>query len=256
MILNRFALFCVSAAAHYVCYDNDGEPGSDPGQSGGGDGGGGSKTFTQEDVNKFLAEDRRKHGQRMQAMEAKLTEALSKSQMTDQERAELETTIDDLRKQFTTKEQQALTEAKKAEAAYKRQIEEWSQKATTYEKKYVDSSIHRSLVDAAASNDAFSADQIVALLKPFTKLVNDAPVVDFQDRHAETGEPIIVQMSPTEAVKRMRDLPETYGNLFKSNVMNGLGANNAGGHKKIDPSKLSYEQYAKLRKENPSALGM
>jgi hypothetical protein len=88
------------------------------------------------------------------------------------------------------------------------------------------------------------------------KLNDDKVVIEFNDIHVETGEPIVTQLSPLDAVKRMREIPEQYGNLFKANVVSGMGAN--GGQAtsgKIDVRKLSPEQYKKLRKENPSALG-
>ena len=59
----------------------------------------------------------------------------------------------------------------------------------------------------------------------------------------------------------MKQLPETWGNLFKSNIVSGIGGTSAtGGHAsgsgRVDVKKLTTEQYMELRKKNPAALGL
>lgn len=256
-----FALMSDASIPAMVCYDNEdggaGDAGGGAGApSGAGDQGGGSKAFTQEDINKFLADDRRKHAQKMQALETKIGDLTKNSQMTQQQRDDLETSVEDMKKQFQTKEQVAAQEKLKFEGQYKTKLTEAEERAKTFEGKFVDSTIHRALLDAAAANDAFNVQQVIALLRPKTKLLNDGPVVDFDDISVETGEAIVTQLTPLEAVKRMRELANVHGNLFKSNVVTGVGASNGSAQTgKIDVRKLSPQQYAKLRKENPSALG-
>ena len=61
--------------------------------------------------------------------------------------------------------------------------------------------------------------------------------------------------------KRPRSM-NGYANLFKSNVVAGVGANSAtvglapGSNGRIDVRKMTPEQYAKLRKESPELLGL
>jgi hypothetical protein len=59
----------------------------------------------------------------------------------------------------------------------------------------------------------------------------------------------------------MKELPSLFGNLFKSNIVSGVGAGtatggNMSGSGRVDPKKISTEQYMRLRKENPEALGL
>jgi hypothetical protein len=60
----------------------------------------------------------------------------------------------------------------------------------------------------------------------------------------------------------MKELPEIYGNLFKSNVVSGIGSNSstaglaAGANGKVDPRKLSQAQYRELRAKNPESLDL
>jgi hypothetical protein len=253
------------AAPFLACYDGDDDSGGDGGDddSGAGDtgsqdgSGGSSKTFTQDEVNKFLADDRRKHAKKMEALQSKLETTLKSSQLTQEERDSLETSLEDVRKQLMTKEQIAAQEKKKLASEYETKLTEAQERAKQFEQRYNQSTIQRALQDAAIANEAFNPSQVVALLSSKTKLVDDKPVVDFEDRHVETGDAITTQLSPADTVKRMRELPEIYGNLFKANVAPGVGQNN-GSHQggKIDKSRLSPAEYRKLRQENPEALGL
>jgi hypothetical protein len=242
-----------------VCFDNDQPAGDAP--EGETQPAAPPVTFTQEQVNKILAEDRRKHQAQMQRVEKHLQETLATAKLTQEERQKLEDTLENIQKQLRTKEEQAKIEKKQLEDKFTRELNEWKTKAEVIEKKYLDSIIHRSLHDAAVAGDAFNPNQIVTILRPFVKMVDEKPMVDFPDVSAETGEPIVKQMTPDEAIKRMKQLPETYGNLFKSGVVGGVGAASATGgftpgSGKVDPRNLTMTQYLELRKKNPAALGL
>jgi Skp family chaperone for outer membrane proteins len=222
-------------------------------------------TFTSEQqaqVNKILAEDKRKHQAQFQKLEKQLQETLSTAKLTADERSKLEEALDNERKRFLSKEEQAKIEKKALEDKYTGEIETLKSRAETAERRYVDSTISRALQDAAITGDAFNSNTVVTVLRPMVKMVDDNPMIDFADISAETGEPIVKQMTPEEAIKRMKQLPEIYGNLFKSGVVGGLGSASAtggltpGSNGKVDPRKLTMDQYLKLRKENPAALGL
>jgi hypothetical protein len=258
MSFSKFQLAAFYSQPLPVCYDGDsGDPPEGQGNDDQQPQDKGGKTFTQEELNRTLAEDRRKHAAKLQALEAKLNETLESTKLTVQEREELQNSLEDMKKQFQTKEQIAAQEKKKLETQYQSELGQWKSRAEVAESKYTDSTIRRSLADAAVNGDAFSVEQIVTLLRPMAKLNEDKVVIDFNDRHVETGEAIVTQLSPIEAVKRMREIPEQFGNLFKSNVVSGMGAGSGQQHQsgKVDVRKLTPEQYKKMRKENPSALG-
>jgi len=40
------------------------------------------------------------------------------------------------------------------------------------------------------------------------------------------GKSVILDLTPTEAVKQMKEMPEIYGNLFKSGAHSGIGGKN------------------------------
>jgi hypothetical protein len=139
---------------------------------------------------------------------------------------------------------------------------------------YRDSTVQRSSQDAAVKNDAFSPSQIVTLLKPMTKLVEVLdPItkrptgqyevqIEMMEVNPKTNELEKMVRSPEDAVKRMKELPEQYGNLFKSGVVSGIGSGSATGGVapgqggKIDVRKLTPAQYREIRAKNPELLGL
>ena len=55
------------------------------------------------------------------------------------------------------------------------------------------------------------------------------PMVEMQDVNTTTGEMETKAYTPEDAVKKMKDMPETWGNLFRSGVVSGIGAGTATG---------------------------
>jgi hypothetical protein len=119
----------------------------------------------------------------------------------------------------------------------------------------------------------YNPSQVWALLRLMTKMVEKTdekgrgtgefePMIDFADVDLETGESVMTQRTPENAVKRMQELPDLYGNLFKSGVVSGIGGNSAtgglapGANGQIDVRKLSPTQYREIREKNPELLGL
>jgi len=130
---------------------------------------------------------------------------------------------------------------------------------------YASSTIERSLQDAAITGEAIQPRQIVSILGNTTRLTEVlgedgkptgryAPVVTFNDQDKE-GKPVTLELSPGDAIKRMRELPE-YGNLFKGTAKGGLGegggaAGSRGGQPALESLMKDPAAYAKWRKDNP-----
>ncbi len=75
------------------------------------------------------------------------------------------------------------------------------------------------------------------------------PKVKFNDTDAE-GKPITLDLTAKEAVKRMKELPERFGNLFKSNLSGGLGGSQSVGNKPLDGERLkNMDEYRKQREK-------
>lgn len=229
--------------------------------------------FSQEDLNRALAEDRRKHQEKFKTLEDSYETLLADKTLAVDQRAKLEADLADLQKAHRTEKEQKEYELRQLQAKAEQDLTQVRTQATQWENMFKSSVIARSLQDAAISADAFNPHQIVDLLKPITRMAEQLddtgkstgqliPVVDFTDIDEATGERKAALFSPEQAVQRMKQLPEMYGNLFKANVVSGIGTGSATGgvtpgtNGQVDVRKLSAEQFRKIYKENPSQLGL
>lgn len=217
----------------------------------------------QDRVNKILAEDKRKHQAQFVKLEKQLQETLSTAKLTSDERSKLEEALENERKRFLTKEETAKIERKQLEDRFTGELVQAKTEAETWRNKYTESKITRALQDAAVTGDAYNSNTVVTVLRQMVKMVDDNPMIDFQDVSEDTGEAIVKQMTPSEAIARMKQLPDAYGNLFKSGVVGGVGAASATGgltpgqSGRVDPKKIkTMEQFMEIRSKNPGALGL
>ena len=216
------------------------------------------KTFTQEEVNTFLAEDRRKHKAQVEKYIQDLEKMKESKNLTEKERTTLQQRIDDLNTQVLTKEQQLERERNKLQNEHKSALDKEQADKESWKSRYHDSQIIRAIQDAAIRQEAFSPAQLVPLLKPDARLVEDtdadgqpigtfSPRVKFRDVDSE-GKPVVLDLSIEEAVKRMKELPDQYGNLFKSGLVSGLGGTGSVPGGRFDQSRLKeMDEYKRNR---------
>jgi hypothetical protein len=221
------------------------------------------KKFSQIDVNKFMAEENRKHKESLRKLETSMQTLSEDRNLSEQQRSGLATELEDLRKSLRTKEQQIEYDRKQAAEQYKTDLDAATHRADHWEQQYRDTSVDRALQDAASDPDVYNVHQIINLLKPHTELkeVDGAltTMINFPDVDEKTGKEIVTLRTPADAVKRMKEMPKVHGNLFKSGVVSGVGSGSGAinqGVGEIDYASLTTEQYRKLRKENPEALGL
>lgn len=234
------------------------------------------KTFTQEDLNRFLAEDRRKteakYKEKVDSLESSYQEALNSNQLSDTDRQELENQLEDLRARHRTKEQQLAFDKKQAEEQATQRISELEARSKQWESRFTESTINRELQSAAVEHDAYNPELVVTHLKGSTTLAEKvdqdgkptgelSPMVTMTVKNEETGMAESLKMTPIEAVQYMKKNPERYGGFFKNNIREGIGGTSAtgggmSGDGTVDLTKISDAQYFKLRKENPDALGL
>lgn len=229
------------------------------------------KTFTQDEVNKLIAKEKYRNRAALEQAESSYQELLENSQLTDQQRQNLQERLEMVQGQLRTKEQQAADEKKRLKSEYDNKLKSAQTQAQYWEGRFNDSTISRELQDAAVGGEAYNPAQIVTLLRSNTKLVKEPGedgrpdefkvVVDFNDVDSETGQPIVTTRTPKEAVERMKELPEIYGNLFRSNVVSGIGSGSDAGVRKnadgtVDLRELAKDpvRFRKMLKENPSVI--
>ncbi len=235
------------------------------------------KTFTQEQVNGIVAADRRKLEEALKKTEKQYQELLASQSLTEQERKALQANLEMVQGQLRSKEEQLLLEKKQVEEAYAGKLQEMEKKATHFETMYRDSTIERALQDAAVKHEAWSPSQVVSLLRGQTKMLEETdpktgkltgkykPVVEMQALNTTTGEMETKAYTPEDAVRKMKDTPDTWGNLFKSGVVSGIGAGTATGGltpgqggklTAVQLRNMTQEQYLEIRAKHPELLGL
>lgn len=246
------------------CFDNDGDgSGEGAGEGSGGAGGvggagegsgGGEKVFklTQTELNAMMAENKKTLRANLEKAQSELQAISQKYSMTAEEKAQMEENLENMRKDLLTKEERSKEEQRKLKSTLETQIKDLETRATQAEKRYTEAIITRAIKDAANMEDGHDSDQFVAILYNRTKLVDEKPMIDFPFVD-DSGEEKVLFLSPLEAVKKMKEMPK-YINLFKSNVVGGLGGNSntgifgPGNDGRVDPSKIkTMDEYRKHR---------
>lgn len=206
---------------------------------GGGTGNDDTPKFSQKQLNKFLADDRRKHEDRVNKTVEQLETLKKGKQLSDQQRTELQNQIDDMKNSLLTKEEQAKMENEKRDKEYKSSLQTVSTEKDFWQNQYAGETTRNKILIAAHSNEAVSEEQLMDFLIPKTRLVEVVgedgkgtkqfvPKVKFKTKN-DKAEEIELDLTIEEAVKRMKDEPERFGNLFKSGLSGGLGAGGSAG---------------------------
>jgi len=222
----------------------------------------GTKKFSDEqqaEINRILATEKKKHQRTVQKAVDEANALRSKAQLTATERQELDSRLEMISNEMRTKDEQAKRAAKKQKEAHQLAIDSLTAERDTWSQRYTESTIERSLTDAAAASNAFSPKQIVAILGRTTQLVEVlddegqptgqlSPKVKYQAKDKE-GKPVTLDLSPEDAVKRMKDEDE-YLNLFRGEGSGGAGLRSQPGGKKPDLKNLAADPvaYRKARK--------
>lgn len=218
----------------------------------------------QDELNNMMADNRRNLTKQNQDLVNQLEQLKQNTRLTQDERDDLQSRINQLEEQYMSKEELAKREAAKAQKQYEQNIKNVTEERERWQNMYTSETIDRSLQDAAVEGEALHPTQIVEILRNKTQLVEGIeegkptgryhPVIKFNDKN-EDGQPVVLELSPVDAIKRMKELPELYGNLFKSTATSGLGESSAGGELMKSPSfnELMKDpvKYAEWRKKNP-----
>lgn len=229
--------------------------------------------FTQEQqefFNRRMAEERKQ----LQTQNNKTIEELKKLQTaqgtTEQQKKELQERINDLQRQYMSKEELARQEQEKREKEYQSQVQTYKTEAETWKTRFHETTITRALQDGAIEFEAFNPGQIVDLLQNKTKLIEEKdtdgnstgrliPRVALMEYDNE-GKPVPLDLTVKEALTRMKNTSDRFGNLFKATLASGLGQSGngaAGGKKgKIDPAKMTPQEWNEYRKKDPNFAGL
>lgn len=211
--------------------------------------------LTQQQFNHEMAQERKKFKERTEKTIGEL-ETLKKAKgLSDADKEKLQAQIGELEQTILTKQQLLEQEKRRFENEHKTAIDTVSKEKDQWKSRYERATIERAILDAAVANDAYNPSQFVGQLGIDARLVEEdgkfIPKIKFKDTDKD-GNPVVLDLTPVEVVKRMKELPESYGNFFKANVNGGLGGKQPGqAVKGVDPSKMTPDEYAAWRKKNP-----
>lgn len=226
------------------------------------------QTFTQDQLNKFLADDRRKHQEQIKTTVTQLEELKKTAQMSDQQRLELETRIETLNSSLMTTEERSKADLAKKDKELQGVSQVLTKERDTWKTQYASEVITNKILKAASEHKAVSADQMLDLLMPKTRLVEvldtDGKTVKGYIPKAkiktvnDKGEEIELDLTIEETMKRLKEMPERYGNLFDGGVKGGLGgagSTNAGGTSGANLTDLA-KQGADAYRANRAKFGL
>jgi hypothetical protein len=213
--------------------------GGGSGEGGTNNDGNGSKvtTFTQDQVNAILNKEKTKWQQTNKTTVSQLEELKKQDGLSKEKVAELENQIAQLQTTYMTESELLKRDTEKKTTELSTQLEQTSGQLKFWNNKYTQLLVSHAITSAAATNDAYNPEQMLTQLGGAAKVV---PVIQdgketgefevkiqFTDKDKD-GKPVVLELTPDATMKRMKELPQQFGNLFKAGVNGGLGGNNAG----------------------------
>lgn len=215
----------------------------DPTLAGGGgndtiQGGGGNDTpkYNDKQVNDMIAKEKVKYTKTIQDQVKQLQQLQESQNLTAQEKDNLQSQINDLNNSLLTKDQQLAQEKERLTKDYDKKLHEVTEDRTRWKSNFENMLTDNSLMGAALSNGAVRESQVVAILRPLSRVADElGPDGKPTGKHVvkvklpdkdDKGKPVVLDLSPEEAVKRMKERVDEFGNLFKSTIEGGFGGNN------------------------------
>lgn len=220
-------------------------------------------TFTQEQLNTFLADERRKAEQKQKELLTKV-ESL---ELTAKQKEALESQLEELRTQGLSEQEKIKSALTKKEKDFEKQIKQVTQERDDHVKKYSDLRINHELSRAASEQKAKHAWQIVEYLAPRTRLapvLNEGkPTGEYEPRVkielTKEGKLVPFDMTPADALKAMKEDAERYGNFFENSQVPGTGTTPGSGSKqtsgKTSIKDMSQAEIKKFMQDNPALFG-
>ncbi len=245
-----------AAAAAAAKKTGDGSEGNEP------------KTFTSEQVEKLLKEEKTKSQVERTNMVQQLEEIQQTSTLNEQQRKELEDQVTALREASMTTEERAKSALARKEQEYSGKLVTTENERDGWKDKYTQTRINNALLSAANSNELkpFHSDDIVNALGNNTflkELVDDlgkktgefTVLVKFDDIDKD-GKTTVVEMDPGQVVSKMSKMTR-WSHLFQSSKISGSGGSASTTGEEVDLIKLAQtdtKKFLELASKNPELL--
>ncbi len=226
------------------------------------------KTFTPEQVEVLLKEEKTKSQAERTKMVKQLEEIQQTSTLNEQQRKELEDQVTALREASMSDEERAKSALARKEQEYSGNLVTTENERDDWKNKYTKTRISNALLSAANNNELkpFHSGDIVNALgnKTFLKeLVDDLGkktgefdvLVKFDDVD-EDGKTTVVEMDPGHVVAKMSKMTR-WSHLFQSKKNSGSGGSVSSAGEEVDLIKLAQtdtKKFLELTAKNPELL--
>ena len=212
-------------------------------------------SFTQEQVDAMITKERESHT----ATVNELKTLRQTSTFSAEERQRLDAQIAKAENDMLTEKQRAQNELDRVANEHKTALNTQTERADMFETLYKDTTIQRTLSDAAVQHKAFNPSQVVSMLRPNTTMTEEIvegkttgkliPLTAIQT--VVEGKNVTVKVPPSEAVKLMSEDANSH-NLFSPTLKAGGGRTNNGNggpaHSLAQAAEMSQEAYMEARK--------
>jgi len=219
---------------------------------------GDGKKFSQDDLDRIVQNRVKNMKTELDSMTTKLKDASISSEL----KGELENQLEQVQNTLKTEKELATEKQKKLQKKHTEELKKTTGERDAWEKRYKKERIERDIMSAAVEQDAFSPKQVIRILrddtfiteelgedgKPTGELTSMVKVRDIKD-----NQPVDLELSPADAVKRMKENVQEFGNLFQSEASAGLGLANLTkktGGTGTQPPLEDQAAYEAWRKEN------
>ncbi len=194
----------------------------------------GNRLLTQDQFSYEVGEARKKANAKNSELIQQLENLRADKSTSEQMKEELEQRINALKSQSQTKEEQLTTEVTQLKKKLDTETKKLAAERDEIQSLWHEERIANEIRGACEENNAVSYEQMYGLIRMNAELVpklddDGKPikgqfeaVATFQDVDEE-GNPVTKKLPIKAAVKRMRELPERFGNLFKSDETGGVG---------------------------------
>lgn len=221
-----------------------------------------SKKFTDNDMKNM----RVKHEAELKKATDRERQLQNDQRLTQEERDEAKKRADELETKWMTDKQLADQQLARASKDAKEKEETLTKERDTYKLSYHGLLIENELGTEAALAEELIPGQLKKILKPDAILVDELIVegdkttkkqvvrINFEDIDKD-NKPIKLQLSVKDALKRMKELPERFGNFFKGIGTGGVGSGNGKGNGPAGEMPTDTEAYVTQRNKNRPAFG-
>lgn len=234
---------------------NDGGNGA-AGSGAGGDGSSSDRTYTKAELEAAIVAERTRAEQTHRKTVSELSSLKSQSQLSQEEKTALQKRIDDLEKEYMTKEELATRAAKQRETEQQEHLTKLQSENEVWRKRFEHNLKRSAIVDAAAKQGALNPDMIYTLLsnESVIEQVNGSdgkPTDNFRVKvkHSQKtaeGQVKELVLDPIDAMKLIAE-DKGYAFMFAGNKAGGVGGQQSTEGEVLDFAKMTPEQYRKHR---------